>query len=142
MNFFFFSFSTGGHYVAYVKVRQKFNRDDPRWNFLPKGTKAELDQFDEQKNELEKQANKMKKRQMSLTNDSDDSLSETTSSSSDPVEDEEEEENAVGGSDEPSENTLKPSGKWYYCSDSHVREVTEETVLKTQAYILFYERIF
>lgn len=125
-----------------MKVRQKFNRDDRRWDFLPKGTKAELDQFDEQKNELEKQANKMKKSQKSLTNDSDDSLSDSADSSSDGGDEEEEEENAVGGSDEPSENTLKPSGKWYYCSDSHVREVTEESVLKTQAYILFYERIF
>lgn len=125
-----------------MKVRPKFGRDDRRWDFLPKGTKAELDQFDEQKNELEKQANKMKKRQMSLTNDSDDSLSDSVTSSSDGNDEDEEEENAVGGSDEPSENSLKPPGKWYYCSDSHVREVSEETVLKTQAYILFYERIF
>lgn len=84
----------------------------------------------------------MKKRQMSLTNDSDDSLSESSTTSSEENDDEEEEENAVGGSDEPSENSLKPSGKWYYCSDSHVREVTEDNVLKANAYILFYERVF
>lgn len=90
--------------------------------------------MDEQKVELEKQADKIKKRQMSMTKDSDDSMSSTSTSSSD------EEENAVGGSDEPTQEP--PQGKWYYVSDSHVREVSEESVLKAQAYILFYERIF
>lgn len=115
-------------------MRPKLSKDDPRWEYLPKGTKAELDQIDEQKMELEKQAEKVKKRQMSTTKDSDDSMSSTSTSSSD------EEENAVGGSEEPSQEP--PQGKWYYVSDSHVREVSEEMVLKTQAYILFYERIF
>jgi ubiquitin carboxyl-terminal hydrolase 16/45 len=125
----------GGHYVAYVKVRPKLDPSDPRWKYLPKGTKAELDQIDEQKMELEKQAEKVKKRQTSTTEDSDDEMSSTsTSSTSD------EEENAVGGSDEPSQEP--PPGKWYYVSDSHVREVSEDSVLKAQAYILFYERIF
>lgn len=124
----------GGHYVAYVKVRSKLTAQDPRWAYLPKGAKAELDQIDEQKMELEKQAEKVKKRQKSTTKDSDDSMSSTSTSS------DEEEENAVGGSDEPSQDP--PQGKWYYVSDSHVREVGEETVLKAQAYILFYERIF
>lgn len=119
--------------MAYVKVRPKLSKDDPRWEYLPKGTKAELDQIDEQKMELEKQAEKVKKRQMSSTKDSDNSMSSTSTSS------DEEEENAVGGSDEPSQ---EPVGKWYYVSDSHVREVSEESVLKAQAYILFYERIF
>lgn len=117
------------------------DRQDPRWDFLPKGTKAELDQIDEQKNELEKQANKMKNRKVSAANDSDDTLSSTSTESSE-NEEEDEEENAVGGSNEPSENSLKPSGKWYYCSDSHVKEVSEDTVLKSSAYILFYERVF
>lgn len=122
--------------MAYVKVRPKLTPQDPRWAYLPKGAKAELDQIDEQKMELEKQAEKVKKRQKSTSKDSDDSLSSTsTSSSSD-----EEEDNAVGGSDEPSQEP--PQGKWYYVSDSHVREVGEDTVLKAQAYILFYERIF
>ncbi|XP_054707621.1 ubiquitin carboxyl-terminal hydrolase 16-like isoform X2 [Uloborus diversus] len=31
--------------------------------------------------------------------------------------------------------------KWYYISDSHVKEVTESSVLNSQAYLLFYERI-
>ena len=33
------------------------------------------------------------------------------------------------------------SGKWYYISDTSVTEVTEEKVLKCQAYLLFYERV-
>ncbi|KAL6259987.1 hypothetical protein P5V15_009895 [Pogonomyrmex californicus] len=34
-----------------------------------------------------------------------------------------------------------PSGRWYYVSDSRVSEVDENTVLQSQAYLLFYERI-
>ena len=31
--------------------------------------------------------------------------------------------------------------RWFLVSDSHVSEVTEDRVLKSQAYLLFYERI-
>ncbi|CAL7935695.1 unnamed protein product [Xylocopa violacea] len=34
-----------------------------------------------------------------------------------------------------------PPGKWYYVSDCRVSEVDETTVLQSQAYLLFYERI-
>ncbi|XP_072944709.1 ubiquitin carboxyl-terminal hydrolase 16/45 isoform X2 [Epargyreus clarus] len=34
-----------------------------------------------------------------------------------------------------------PPGRWYYVSDSMVSEVSEEKVLRAQAYLLFYERI-
>ncbi|XP_015604833.1 ubiquitin carboxyl-terminal hydrolase 16 [Cephus cinctus] len=34
-----------------------------------------------------------------------------------------------------------PPGRWYYVSDSRVMEVDESTVLQSQAYLLFYERI-
>ncbi|XP_012534901.1 ubiquitin carboxyl-terminal hydrolase 45 isoform X2 [Monomorium pharaonis] len=34
-----------------------------------------------------------------------------------------------------------PPGRWYYVSDSRVSEVDESTVLQSQAYLLFYERI-
>ncbi|XP_032663084.1 ubiquitin carboxyl-terminal hydrolase 45 isoform X2 [Odontomachus brunneus] len=34
-----------------------------------------------------------------------------------------------------------PPGRWYYISDSRVSEVDENTVLQSQAYLLFYERI-
>ena len=34
------------------------------------------------------------------------------------------------------------AGTWFYVSDSHVVEVTEAKVLKAQAYLLFYERIY
>lgn len=32
-------------------------------------------------------------------------------------------------------------GHWYYISDSHVRTATENEVMKSQAYLLFYERL-
>jgi hypothetical protein len=107
---------------------------------LAQGTKAELDQLDEQRIVLEKQTEKVKKRQMSMSKDSDDSMSSNTSSSQTT---DDEEENAVGGSDEPTEAQKQPlPGKWYYVSDSHVRESSESDVLNAQAYLLFYERIF
>ncbi|XP_064627312.1 ubiquitin carboxyl-terminal hydrolase 16-like [Lineus longissimus] len=36
---------------------------------------------------------------------------------------------------------ILPQGKWYYISDTHVKESSEAQVLKSQAYILFYERV-
>lgn len=32
-------------------------------------------------------------------------------------------------------------GQWHYASDSHVKTATESEVLKSQAYLLFYERL-
>lgn len=32
-------------------------------------------------------------------------------------------------------------GQWYYVSDSHVRTATENEVMKSQAYLLFYDKI-
>lgn len=129
----------GGHYVAYVKVRPKLSPDDPRWKFLPEGSKAELDQEDEQKNLLEKAIEKDRLKEMRMKKgDSDDSTS--TSSSSD------QEDHAGAGTataaNEPPDIPTPPEGKWYYVSDSHVSEVTEERVLDAQAYLLFYERIY
>lgn len=33
------------------------------------------------------------------------------------------------------------STRWFHISDSHVKEVSERTVLEAQAYLLFYERV-
>uniref|UniRef100_A0A2M4AHM9 Putative ubiquitin carboxyl-terminal hydrolase 45 isoform x2 n=1 Tax=Anopheles triannulatus TaxID=58253 RepID=A0A2M4AHM9_9DIPT len=63
-------------------------------------------------------------------------------------EQEEEEEGAVGyraktaAPDAHADIAPPPPGKWYHVSDSFVREVSEDTVAKVQAYLLFYERIF
>ncbi|XP_058445158.1 ubiquitin carboxyl-terminal hydrolase 16 [Malaya genurostris] len=140
----------GGHYVAYVKVRPKLSRDDPRWGFLPKGSRAELDQEDEEALQLERDRAKDQARQMisnAMARDSDDALtssSSSTSRSSTGTTSDGEEEGAVGYTPKP--ETLPdvgaPPGKWYYVSDSQVREVTEESVLNTQPYLLFYERFF
>lgn len=126
----------GGHYVAYVKVRPKLSADDPRWKFLPEGSKAELDQADEQKVQLEKAIEKDRLKEMRLkTGDSDDNTS-TSSSDDDPA--------AGATSSRPEAPVIpdSPPGKWYYVSDSHVSEVSEERVLDAQAYLLFYERIY
>ena len=48
-----------------------------------------------------------------------------------------EKSNTVTNTDNVTENT----GKWYHISDTSVVEVSEEKVLKCQAYLLFYERL-
>lgn len=45
-------------------------------------------------------------------------------------------------SDEVMEEKLVPPGRWYHISDSRVSEVTDSTVQRAQAYLLFYERIY
>lgn len=55
---------------------------------------------------------------------------------------------AVGGQQQQDfgegvgEGVVPPAGKWYYISDSRVSETTESNVLRCQAYLLFYERIY
>jgi ubiquitin carboxyl-terminal hydrolase 16/45 len=44
--------------------------------------------------------------------------------------------------DEEGGSAEAPVGKWYFVSDSRVSEVGEERVLRSQAYLLFYERIW
>jgi ubiquitin carboxyl-terminal hydrolase 16/45 len=125
----------GGHYIAYIKVRSKFNRDDPKWKFLPQGSKAEFDQIDEHKAQMERMLSKEQQR-----NQADDSDDLSATSSSDDL------EGAVGGDanniDNDTNIPTKSPGKWYYVSDSFVKEASEETVLKAEAYLLFYERIY
>ncbi|XP_073829445.1 ubiquitin specific protease 16/45 [Musca autumnalis] len=151
----------GGHYTAYVKVRPKLNKDDKRWKFIPQGSKAELDQDDEQRKKLDELLAREKARdlRMKAANDSDDfsnscssSLESDTSTSSEPDDSSvpnsptspghnDEAEGAVGGIDEAI-NVQVPMGKWYYVSDSRVQDASESEVLKAQAYLLFYERIY
>lgn len=151
----------GGHYTAYVKVRPKLSQDDKRWKFIPQGSKAELDQDDEQRKKLDELLAREKARdlRMKAANDSDDfsnscsSNSDTsnTSSSSEPEESSSvppsptspshDTAGAVGGYEEAS-HVQMPMGKWYYVSDSRVTDASENEVLNAQAYLLFYERIY
>lgn len=127
----------GGHYTAYVKVRPALQPDDQRWKFIPQGSKAELDQADEQREKLEELLAKEKARDLRMkANDSDD-FSTSCSSSEPEVETKQPEPVPI---EEP--NITPPPGKWYYVSDSRVQEVSEDSVLKAQAYLLFYERIY
>ncbi|XP_055523577.1 ubiquitin carboxyl-terminal hydrolase 16 [Wyeomyia smithii] len=142
----------GGHYVAYVKVRPQLTRSDRRWEFLPKGSRAELDQEDEEALQLERDLAKEQARQLisnvNNARDSDDALtsssSSTSRSSTGTATSDGEEEGAVGYTPRPEllPDVEPPPGKWYYVSDSHVRETSEDSVLNAQAYLLFYERFF
>lgn len=105
----------GGHYVAYVKSRAPLTKTDLRWSFLPNRQNSNLSNGQSQKN---MNGDKIKR-------DDDSSLS------------------GYESEDGPSQSEKidEPEGKWYYISDSYVKEVPEKTVLNTQAYLLFYERI-
>lgn len=126
----------GGHYVAYVKVRPEMSKDDIRWKFIPQGSKAELDQTDEQRVIIEEA---LAKARAQMASDSDDAASQSS-------EELNEADGAVGGTresvDREADKVVPPPGKWYYVSDSRVTEVPEDNVLKAQAYLLFYERIY
>lgn len=96
---------TGGHYTAYVKVRQHMNR-----------LKDFLQNSDVSSMRLEKLWSAL---QIS---------SQDTMKPANQLED---------------EATTPTAGKWYYISDSRVSEVVSEaSVLRCQAYMLFYERIY
>lgn len=130
----------GGHYVAYVKVRQRFDIDDPRWHFIPTGLRHEF-------------LTEKEKTQPDITSDTDseissdsDSCSVTSSASSDGEDGDAAGAGAIGGIQSSPRTSLPPlppplPGKWYYISDSRVSAVSEAEVLNTQAYLLFYERI-
>lgn len=97
----------GGHYVAYVKVRQPVKAGDPRWWFLPKSA----------------------------------NIMANNSGSGDGDVDSESDLSGYESGEAPAAAVEPPSGKWYYVSDSMVSEISEEKVLRAQAYLLFYERI-
>lgn len=46
---------------------------------------------------------------------------------------------ADGCTDETEERNQRAA--WYHVSDTHVKEVSVQTVLNCQAYMLFYERV-
>lgn len=100
-----------GHYIAFVKVRPKMTED--RLRFLNRKPAGQY--------EINRLVSEMARK----------TICENGNSS--PANNSNEELKCYTA--EP------PPGKWYSISDSHVAEVTEENVLKSQAYILLYERI-
>lgn len=148
----------GGHYTAYVKVRPKVTPDDHRWKFLPHGSKAEVDQDDEQVKKLDElmaKAEKAREMRMKAMDDSDDytetssnatTSDETSTDANKSIAGDEEagaaSEDKASNVEEEAANVQAPPGKWYYVSDSRVQEVSEAAALKAQAYLLFYERIY
>ena len=102
----------GGHYTAFVKVRAANSMvKDPSRFFSPPLSKAS-----DVPTFFEEIEDKIKKNEQII-----------------------EKTEVV---EEPNNNlTLNQPRRWYHVSDSSVSEVSEEKVLKAQAYLLFYERI-
>eukprot|EP00090_Calanus_glacialis_P045435 TRINITY_DN8428_c0_g1_i1.p1 TRINITY_DN8428_c0_g1~~TRINITY_DN8428_c0_g1_i1.p1 ORF type:complete len:1052 (-),score=368.79 TRINITY_DN8428_c0_g1_i1:130-3285(-) len=102
----------GGHYTAFVKVRAaNSSLKDPTIFFSPAVSKAS-----DVPQFLEEIEGKFRNNEIIVGK-----------------EDVEEETN--------NNLTLSQPRRWYHVSDSSVSEVSEEKVLKAQAYLLFYERI-
>ena len=51
------------------------------------------------------------------------------------------EASAKGSQSRQEFDTSSTNGQWYYISDTQVRTATESEVLRSQAYLLFYERL-
>ncbi|XP_070568961.1 ubiquitin carboxyl-terminal hydrolase 16-like [Ptychodera flava] len=129
----------GGHYTAYVKVRQPSQRLLNFVQYIQHGRKHNK-QFninkDQQNNEMKTdEANCQDVAMATQKSDQDGSYD---------VNGTEEEKCAWDNTKpftdfEPPDNPIE--GKWYYISDAHVTEVAESKVLNSQAYILFYERL-
>ena len=104
----------GGHYTAYVKLRpSQVNQTE---NFAKKfysSPTAKNEEIHSLLAEIERKTREMEADQLKP---SDIKESESTNS------------------------TNEIPGKWFHISDTSVVEVTEEKVLKCQAYLLFYER--
>lgn len=102
-----------GHYIAFVRVRPDMAADDPRWQLA---SKANIQKGSHSRRGPPSRSNS------------------NTSESASTVFDENDEP-----FDTPNERTT--STQWYRVSDTDVKPVTENAVLKIQAYLLFYERV-
>jgi len=102
---------SGGHYTAFVKVRVTDKAELSKKFFSPPATKAgDVPRLLE---EIERKFTRLSEKN----------------------------DRRHGKKEEEEENPPKPQPRrWYHVSDSSVNEVSEEKVLKAQAYILFYER--
>jgi ubiquitin carboxyl-terminal hydrolase 16/45 len=110
----------GGHYTAYVKVRAADSKADfTKFYSAPTAKSEEIHTLlGEIERKYREMAEKMK-------------VKET---------DDQRDKHKAKGEEDKGENIALPKCKWYYISDSSVSEVTEEKVMKCQAYLLFYER--
>jgi len=109
----------GGHYVAYVKVRPAdFLSRDLTSFFNPPLAKT-----NDVLNFLVEIDRKLRRKQMTAIEDSNN----------------QETEKDVNDKNSSTSVNLGPR-KWFHVSDSSVTEVNEDKVLRSQAYLLFYER--
>lgn len=131
-----------GHYVAYVKVRPKLSgsaADDRRWKFVST-RHAEAEPAEQQQQSTGDAASGQNAAAETAYDSDDDALSGEQLERRERAEREREETARALAAEEA--EVRPPEGKWYHVSDSRVSEVSEEVVLKAQAYLLFYERIF
>ena len=148
----------GGHYIAYVRVRPPLNTALSLGTKLPNKTNKESMDTNNQTIAATKGSGDPDKESEEVTKDSDKKQASPNSVKTN---------NPAQGSSSMTSNNVpctasasvgackssgatdctlnfdlsSTKGQWYYISDSHVRTATENEVLKSQAYLLFYERL-
>uniref|UniRef100_A0A915I773 USP domain-containing protein n=1 Tax=Romanomermis culicivorax TaxID=13658 RepID=A0A915I773_ROMCU len=110
---------SGGHYVAYVKLRNSKSR-----SFL-EFLQNKISKLKNKSDYEDVPTDLLDRMNTAVVNDSKNSV----------------ENDSCNGADENGEND-ESIGQWYYISDSYVNAVTEEKVMSCEAYLMFYERIF
>ncbi|XP_077976954.1 ubiquitin carboxyl-terminal hydrolase 16-like [Glandiceps talaboti] len=130
----------GGHYTAYVKVRQPSQRLLRFVQVIQNGRnpKKQSNVNKEQQNMAETKGEDGNSQDVAMATQKTDQDGGHDSNGNE--DDKSQAENAKLVSD--FEPPIHPTeGKWFYISDTHVTEATETKVLNSQAYILFYERL-
>lgn len=111
-----------GHYIAFVKVRPNMTADDPRWQLLNKSKRQRGRPV--RKNSAESVSTSSFDEIETSTVHAVDTPPRSPSSASDTT------------------VTAETPYQWYRVSDNDVKTVTEAEVLKIQAYLLFYKRMW
>ncbi|XP_006813669.1 ubiquitin carboxyl-terminal hydrolase 16-like [Saccoglossus kowalevskii] len=127
----------GGHYTAYVKVRQPSQRLIAFVQLIQNGKRANksLNKNKDQHNNESKSDTNGQDVAMATEKPVQEGNHDTNSKDDEKVDST---HNMFVDFEPPS---CPAEGKWFYISDTHVSEVTEAKVLNSQAYVLFYERM-
>ena len=143
----------GGHYTAFVRVRNELQlkdiiassttEDKPVTNVKDK---LKISNIDEEQSACTS-SEKLESESVSILFDEGlDTNSENLikidsprSSSPNPVKNTE--PSPVKGPSDFQFDMSTVDGSWYHVSDSHVKKATESDVLRSEAYLLFYERL-
>ncbi len=130
----------GGHYTAFVRVRNELQLKDV---IIPSKDVPVATVQEEMKlptvNEEESLSEKLESESVTILFDNDTNSDAKTDS---PIRSNNiKSDNVTKGSNSHQYDMSTVDGCWYHIGDSHVRKATESDVLRSEAYLLFYERL-